>query len=179
MRITASKNLPHREHGPPTGASSGRPRAAPRQGSRPLAGRRGPGSSIFRLASVGAGARAASLSLFGGRGAAMGQRPRRLGLNPATRLWCRGRLGVRDGPTWRRHRGGSSTEAVRSAWPLLFRSRPWGVDVASRRTLKDPIETRRHPLGVVVVAVAVSTVILVGGFFFRLPPLPGLRSTRL
>ena len=179
MKITASKNLPHREHGPPAGASSGRPRATPRRGSRPLAGRRRPWSSIFRLASDRAGAPATSLSLFGGCGVATGQGPRRLGLNPATRLWCRGRLGVRGGLTWRRRRGGVNAGAVRSAWPLLWRSSLRGIDVASRRTLEDPIETRRHPLGVVAVVVAVTTVVLIGRLFLRLPPLPGLRSTRL
>ena len=179
MRITASKSFPHREHGPPARASSDRPRAAPRRGSRPLAGRRRPRSSVSRLASAGAGAPAASLPLFGGCSTATGQRPRRLGLNPATRLWCRERLGVRGGLTWRRHRGGVSTGAVGSAWHLLWRYRPRGVDVASRRTLEDPIETRRHPLGVVAVVVTVTTIVLVGGLFFRLPPLPGLRSTHL
>jgi len=38
---------------------------------------------------------------------------------------------------------------------------------------------RRHPLGVVTAVIAVSAVILIGGFFFSLPPLPGLGSTRL
>jgi len=86
---------------------------------------------------------------------------------------------VRDGPTWRGHGRGVSVGAVRYAWLLLWRSRPWGIDVASRRTLEDPVETRRHPLGVIAIVIAVSTVILTGGFFFRLPPLPGLSSTRL
>ena len=58
---------------------------------------------------------------------------------------------------------------LRSAWPLLWRSCPRGIDVASRRTVEDPVEARRHPLGVVAVIIAVSTVILTGGFFFRLP----------
>jgi len=86
---------------------------------------------------------------------------------------------VRDGPTWRGRGRGVSAGAVRSAWPLLWRSRPQGVDVASRRTLEDLVETRRHPLGVVAIVTAVSTVILTRGFFFRLPPLPGLSLTRL
>jgi len=60
---------------------------------------------------------------------------------------------------------------MRSAWPLLWRSRPRGVDVASRRTLEDPVEARRHPLGVVAVVIAVSAVVLTRGFFLRLPPL--------
>jgi len=86
---------------------------------------------------------------------------------------------VRGGPTWRGRRRGVSAGAVRSAWPLLWRSCPRGVDVASRRTFEDPVETRRHPLGVVATVIAVSTVVLTGGFFFRLPPLPGLGSTHL
>ena len=76
-------------------------------------------------------------------------------------------------------REGCQRGAVRSAWPLLWRSRSRGVDVASRRTLDDPVEARRHPLGIVVVVIVVSAVVLTGGFFFRLPPLPGLGSTRL
>jgi len=68
---------------------------------------------------------------------------------------------------------------VRSAWPLLWHSRPRGVDVASRRTLEDPVEARRHQLGVVAVVITVSTVVLTGGFFLRLPPLPRLGSTCL
>jgi len=110
---------------------------------------------------------------------ATGQRPRRLGLSPATRFWCRGRLVGRDSPTWRRRWRGVSTGAVRSAWPLLLRSRPGGVDVTSRRTLEHPVEARRHPLGVITVIIAVSTFILTGRFLFRLPSLPGLSSMRL
>jgi len=86
---------------------------------------------------------------------------------------------VRDGPTWRRRGRGVGAGAVRSAWPLLWRSRPWDVDVASRRTLEDPVKARRHPLGVVAVVITVSAVVLTGGFFLSLPPLPGLSSTRL
>jgi len=59
------------------------------------------------------------------------------------------------------------------------RSRPQGVGVASRRILEDPVEARRHPLGVVAVVIAVSAVVLAGGFFLRLAPLPRLGSTRL
>ena len=66
---------------------------------------------------------------------------------------------------------------TRSARTLLWRLRPGGVDVTSRRALENPIEARRHPLG--VVAVFVVIVIIVGGFFLRLPPLPGFGSTRL
>jgi len=68
---------------------------------------------------------------------------------------------------------------VRSAWPFFWRSCPRGVDVTSRRTLEDPVEVRRHPLGLVTIVIAVSAVILTRGYFFRLPPLPGLGSTRL
>ena len=179
MRITVSKNLPHREHSPPADASSSRPRAALCQGSRPLTGRRRPWSSVPRLAGDGDGAPAASLSLFGGRGAATGQRPRCLGLSLATRLWCRERLGARGDPARCGRGRGVSAGTVRSAWPFFWRSRPRDVDVASRRTLEDLVEARRHPLGVVAVVIAVSAVILTGGFFFRLPPLPGLGSTCL
>ena len=67
----------------------------------------------------------------------------------------------------------------RPAWPLLWCSHPWGVDVASRRALEDPVEARRHPLGVVAVVVTIATLILIWGFFLRLPPLRGFRSARL
>jgi len=87
-------------------------------------------------------------------------------------------LVVRDGPTWHGHGRGVSAGAARSAWPLLWRSRPWGIDVASRRTLEDPVETRRHPLGVVAIVIVVS-IVFTRGFFFRLPLLPGLGSMRL
>ena len=86
---------------------------------------------------------------------------------------------MRDSPTWCRRERGVSAGAVRSAWPLFWCSHPGGIDVASRQTLEDPVEARRHPLGVVAIVIAVSTVILTGGFFFRLPPLPGFGSTRL
>jgi hypothetical protein len=69
--------------------------------------------------------------------------------------------------------------AVRSARPLLWRSHPRGIDVASRRTLEDPVKARRHPLGVVVVLITISTIIVAGGFFLRLPPLPRFCSTCL
>jgi hypothetical protein len=74
---------------------------------------------------------------------------------------------------------GVSTRAERPAWPLLRRSRPRGVDVAPRRVLEDPIEARRHPLGVIAVFIIISTIIIARGFFFRLPPLPGFGSTRI
>ena len=86
---------------------------------------------------------------------------------------------MRDGPTRRGHRRSVGAGAVRSAWPLLWRPHPWDVDIASRRTLEDPIETRHHPLGVVAIVITVSAIVFAGGFFLRLPPLPGLSSTRL
>ena len=47
-----------------------------------------------------------------------------------------------------------------------------GVDVGSRRALEDSIEMSRHPLGVVVVVIALVAVILVGRVLLGLPPLP-------
>ena len=76
---------------------------------------------------------------------------------------------ARGGPTCRGRMRGVSPGAVRSACPLLWRSHPRGVDVASRRTLEDPVEARRHPLGIVAVVIAIPTIIFTGGFFFRLP----------
>jgi len=105
--------------------------------------------------------------------------PRRLGFSLATRLWCRGRLGAQGGLTGHGRIRGVSTRAVRSARPLLWRSHPRGVGVASRRTLEDPVKARRHPLRIVVIIIVVPTIILARGFFFRLPPLPGFSSTRL
>jgi len=84
---------------------------------------------------------------------------------------------VRGGLTGRGRRMGVSTGAVKSAWPLLRCSSPRGVDVAARQTLEDPIEARRHPLGVLAVVTAIPAVILTRGFFFRLPPLPRFSST--
>ena len=86
---------------------------------------------------------------------------------------------MQDGSTRCRRRRSVSTGTVRSAWPLLWCPRPWDVDIASRRALEDPIETRRHRLRVVAVVIAVSAIVVGGGFFLRLPPLPGLSSTRL
>jgi len=53
------------------------------------------------------------------------------------------------------------------------------ISVGSRRTLEDPVKPRRHPLGVVAAVVTVTAVVLIGGFFLRLPPLPGFCSMRL
>ena len=173
--ITTSKSLPHRENGSPAGTPTGGPRATLRQGPRPLEDRRWPGPSDFRLAGTETGAPAASLSFLGGHGVTTGQRPRRLGPSMATHLGRRGR--ARGNLTSRGHRTGVGTGAVRSAWPLLGCFRPWDVDVASRRALEDPVEVRRHPLRVVVVLI--STIIIAGGFFLRLPSLPGFCSTCL
>ena len=103
------------------------------------------------MAGTRTGATAASLSLLGGRGATASQRPRRLGPSMATRLRRGGR--ARADLTSHGHRGGVGTGAVRSAWSLFRCFHPWGVDVASRRTLEDPVEARRHPLGVVAVLI--------------------------
>jgi len=189
MRIIASKTLPHRENGPSAGTSTGRPRTAPRQGPRPLANGRRPRLGISRLASARASAPVACFPLAGGHGMATGQRPRHLGLSPEARLWRRGRLGVRDGPTLRRRGRGISTGAARGrlpllplkrpTWPLLWCSRPRGVGVGSRQTLEDPVKTGCHPLGVVAVVITIATIVLIRGLFLRLPPLPGFRSARL
>ena len=177
--ITTLKSLPHRENGSPAGASTGGPRTALCQGPGPLESRCRPRPSDSHLAGTRTGAPTASLSLLGGRGTAAGQRPRRLGLTLATRLWRRRSSGARGGLTGRGCRMGVSTGAVKSTWPLLRRSRPRGVNVAPRWTLEDPIEARLHPLGVVAIVAAIPTVILTRGFFFRLPPLPGFSSTRI
>ena len=52
MRIIASKTLPHGENGLSAGTSTGRPRTAPRQGSRPLTNGRRPRLGISHLASA-------------------------------------------------------------------------------------------------------------------------------
>ena len=44
-------------------------------------------------------------------------------------------------------------------------------DVGLRRVLEDPVEAGRHSLGIIAVVVTVAAIILIGGFFFRLPPL--------
>jgi len=68
---------------------------------------------------------------------------------------------------------------TRPAWRPLRDSRPRDVDAGLRRALEDPVEMGRHPLGVVAVVVTITAIVLIGGFFLRLPPLPGLRSTSL
>jgi len=96
---------------------------------------------------------------------------------------------VRDGSALSRYRRDIGTVAERGrlpllplkrpAWSLLWRSRLRDISVGSRRTLEDPVTPRRHPLGVVAAVVTVTAIVLIGGFFFKLSPLPGLRSTRL
>ena len=67
-----------------------------------------------------------------------------------------------------------------STWTLLWHTCPRDISVGSRRTLEDPVKLGCHPLGIITaVVVTVAAVVLTGGFFFRLPPLPGLGSTRL
>ena len=136
MRIIASKTLPHRKNGPPAGTSTGRPRTAPRRGSRPLTNGRGPRLGISRLAGARASAPAACFPLAGGRGMATGQRPHRLGLSPIARLWHRGRLGTRE--VYQHGSGEGTTPSVASqetrlAPPLVLPS------VGRRRRLEaDP-----------------------------------------
>ena len=94
-----------------------------------------------------------------------------------------------DGLTWRRPWGSVGAGAAwrrlplltltRPAWRPVWDSRPRDVDAGLRRALEDLVETRRHSLGIVAVIITVVTIILIGGFFFRLPPLPRLCSTRL
>ena len=57
----------------------------------------------------------------------------------------------------------------RAAWPLLWCSRPWGVDVGSRRTLEDTVKQGRHPLGVVAAVVTVADLVLIRELFLGLP----------
>jgi len=174
-----SKTLPHRENGSPAGASTDGPRTTPHRGSRPLTSGHRPWLGVAPLASARASTPTACLPLAGGRGTTTGQRPHRLGLGPFARLWCRGRLGMRDGPALSRCGRDIGTGAVggrvpllplkRPAWSLLWRSRPWDISVGSRRTLEEPVKPGRHPLGVVAAVVTVTAVLLIGGFFFRLP----------
>ena len=189
IRTIARKTLPHRENGPPTGATTGGPRATPRRGSRPLTNGCGPRLSISYRASARATAPAACFSLARSRGTATGQRSRCLGLSSIARLWRRGRLGARDGPTPPKRGRGISMGAARRrlpllplkrpARPLLWRSRPRSVGISTRQTLEDPVEPRRHPLRVVAAVVAVAAIVLIRGLFLRLPHLPGFRSARL
>ena len=159
------KGLPHRENGSPPAAPTGRPRATPRQGSRPLEGRRWPRHVSSRLASAGTGAPTTGLSFVGGRGATTSQWPHRLEPSVATRLG-HGR-GARGDLTSHGRRRGVGPRTVRSARTLFWSLRPGGVDIASRRTLEDSVEARCHPLR--VVAALVVIVVVVGGFFLRLP----------
>ena len=48
-------------------------------------------------------------------------------------------------------------------------SRPRDVDAGLRRALEDPVKTGRHPLGVVAVVITVAAIVLIRGFFLRLP----------
>ena len=99
------------------------------------------------------------------------------------------RLGAADILTWRRLWRSVGTGMVRGRLPLLTFTRPaWrplrdfrprDVDAGLRRALEDPIETGRHSLRIVAVVVTIAAIILIGGFFFGLPPLPRLCSTRL
>ena len=103
---------------------------------------------------------------------ATGQRPRRLGLGPVTRLWCRGRLGVRDGSALSRCGRDVGTGVAggrlpllplkRPAWSLLWRSHPRDISISSRWTLEDPVKPGRHPLGVVAATVTVTAILLIG-----------------
>ena len=52
---------------------------------------------------------------------------------------------------------------------LILDSRPRDVDAGLRQALEDPVETGRHPLRVVAVVVTINAIILIGGFFLRLP----------
>ena len=179
MRVTASKALPHRKNGSPAGTSTGRPRTTPRRGSRPLTNGHGPRLSISCLASARASAPAAGLPLARGRGTTTGQRPRRLGLSPAARLWRRGRLGAWDGPTLRRRGRGISPGAMIPAWPLFWCSHlagrrrrleadPRGSgrgETPSPRSRRCRRRHRRHRPR--------------WGILLQAPPLPGLCSTRL
>jgi hypothetical protein len=96
---------------------------------------------------------------------------------------------VRDGPALSRYRRDIGTVAEggrlpllplkRPAWSLFWCSRPRGIGVGTRRTLEDPVETVHHSLRIIGIIATIIALILIGGFFFRLPPLPGLCSTRL
>jgi len=144
---------------------------------------------VSRLTSAMTSAPAACFPLGGSRGAATSQRPRRQGLDPMAHLRRGRRLGAGDIPTWRRlwrsvdagMAGGRLPPLIfaRPAWRPFRDFRPQDVDAGLRRALEDPIETGRHSLGIVAVVVTIVAIILIGGFFFRLPPLPRLCSTCL
>ena len=126
---------------------------------------------------AGAGTRAPTtgVSFLRGRSATAGQRPRRLGPSRTALL---GRQGRARCVLARLERGRSvGPGTTRPARTLIRHLRLGGIDVISRGALEEPIETRRHPLG--VVATLVVVVVIVGRFFLRLPPLPGFGSTRL
>ena len=119
MRIIASKTLPHGENGPPAGTSTGRPRTAPRRGSRPLTNGRGPRLGISRLASARASTPAACLPLTGGRGTATCQRPRRLGLSPVARLLAQGEVGGAGRTDFVQARGGYQHRSGEATTPSV------------------------------------------------------------
>jgi hypothetical protein len=170
------EGLPHGENSSPPSAPTGGPRATPRQGSRPLEGRRWPRCVSSRLTGAGTGAPAADLSFLGGRCATAGQWPRRLGPGMTALPERRGR--ARHDLTDLGRGRGIGARTVGSAWAPRRSFRPRSVDVALRWTPEDPVKTRRHPLGVLTVLVIV-VIFLAGGLFLRLSPLPGLGPARL
>jgi hypothetical protein len=93
------RSLPHRENSSPLGAPTGGPRATPRQGSRPLEGRRWTWRSNSRLTGTGTGAPAAGLSFLGSRGATASQWPCRLGPSMAA-PWAQGEGTARPDQPW-------------------------------------------------------------------------------
>ena len=58
---------------------------------------------------------------------------------------------------------------TRPAWRPLWDSRLWDIDAGLGRALEDPVETGRHSLGIIAVVVTIAAIVLVGGFFLRLP----------
>ena len=77
---------------------------------------------------------------------------------------CWGNVGA--GATWRRL---PLLTLARPAWRPLWDSRPRDVDAGLRRALEDLVETGRHPLRIVIVVVTIAAIVLIGGFFLRLP----------
>jgi len=79
---------------------------------------------------------------------------------------------MQDGPTLSRCEGDIGTGAVggrlpllplkRPAWSLHWCFHPQDISVGPRRTLEEPVEARRHPLGIVTIVVTVATVVLTG-----------------